>query len=104
VSRVERLSRDALTRWVVDYLEGRIFVSASVPERDHLKLLPLVFLPLGVCWSRLEERNMAPRTINGWPMFWSVSYLHREDWELAKRAILRARKREREAVQHLLDG
>jgi hypothetical protein len=120
VSRVERLSREALTAWIAEYLEGGIFVSASVPERDHLKLLPLVFLPigmgclrelgpegiadLGVCWARLDGRDMAPRTINGWPMFWSVNYLHREDWELARRAIVRARKLEREAVQQLLDA
>ena len=39
-------------------------------------------------------KDAGPRGINGFPMFFSLSVLHKEDWERVKAAILREQERE----------
>ena len=43
-----------------------------------------------------DVKDAFPRSINGYPMFHTVGALHRDDWERAKKAILKFQKMEQE--------
>jgi hypothetical protein len=46
---------------------------------------------IGVLWEWMSKAG--PRAINGYPTFFSVRLLHRDDWERARKAIIREQKR-----------
>jgi hypothetical protein len=83
-------TREELKKIAIEVVNGRIFTSLSV-DQDHL--LPLVFMPLallskedslklrnlpvedqpGIFYAPLEKAG--PRSINGLPIFWEVSWI-----------------------------
>ena len=76
--------------------QGTIFTEAMVRPSDR-SLLRMIFMPLmfselspevrgameksppGLCYARMNSRNMAPRSINGYPIFWSCAFLSKDD-------------------------
>lgn len=105
---IPRLPPEELKKFVIQYLAGDVFTSAQLPEKDS-DLLPMVFLPLalgaldsfsveackdiGVCWAYMRE-TVGTRSINGYPFFGSVRFMHKDDWARASAAILRERSRQ----------
>jgi hypothetical protein len=49
------------------------------------------FQNLGVIWEWMDKAG--PRAINGYPIFFSCRIMHAEDWNRAKRAIIREQER-----------
>lgn len=97
---VPRKSREELRKFVDDFVSGRIFSSAHLPPTDD-RLIGGVFLTAGLGgfseWT-LEElqqigiiyeylNQAGPRSINGYPCFFSLRVLHVEDWRIALVAI-----------------
>ncbi len=100
------MSDEALRTFVLDYLAGLIFASSSLPAGNP-QLVGQVFLPLicgglsaynpsslgniGLFYEYLSQS--LPREINGYPMFTSVRLMSREDWDRARKAIVREQER-----------
>lgn len=49
---------------------------------------------LGVIYARMSDAG--PRSINGYPCFFSCSFLHRLDWELVRKAINKEIERQKD--------
>lgn len=87
-----------LTRFVLDFCEGRIFASVQCRDASEARM---VFMPLalmspeqmedlrkadpGVFYEDIDKA--APRSINGMPCFFSFKTLSREEWSRAAAAI-----------------
>jgi hypothetical protein len=113
-SKVPHLDREALKKFVLDFLDGRIFVSAEVRE---MSLLPNIFMPIafgalagfteedtkevGLIWEYLDRAG--PRAINGYPIFSSCRIMHRDDWEKAHAAISKEIDRRKAAEASILE-
>lgn len=96
---MEPLTAEALKTLADDIRAGRIFTSAHIATHDNV--LGLVFMPLafmsaedretlrdvGMAYEYLDKAG--PRCINGYPMFFSVRLLSKEDTEKVF-AIIRA--------------
>ncbi len=86
------LSKEAVNQLALDLVDDKIYTDLHV---DNFDLIPQIFMPIalgalanvreedvkriGFCYSRIENRNMAPRTINGHPIFWSVNFVNADD-------------------------
>lgn len=95
---VERLPEDRLRAMVFDILEGRVFTSHQCDP----DLLSSVFMPiafgcladypkedieqLGTIYEYMQEAG--PRSINGFPMFFSCRFIHRDDWKIIAETIV----------------
>jgi hypothetical protein len=104
-----RLSDDDLREFIRDYLAGRIYTSAQIPEYE-MRNLAMVFMPLalgalaewsqaefgqiGIFWEYLDKAG--PRSINGMPGFFSFHMMHVEDWDRARKVIRREMRRSEE--------
>lgn len=101
-----KLTDDKLREFVDDFVSNRIFTTAHL--RDHeAQMIPMIFMPLGFgCFSKVQPDSLkiigviyesydkaGPRSINGFPMFFSFSMLHIDDWERAKVAIIKEQER-----------
>jgi hypothetical protein len=90
------LSDEQVKEFALGIIQGTIFTEIHVRPQDqqHLGLifLPLMFgelspevkgamekSPPGMCYARVNSRNMLPRSINGYPIFTSCAFLSRED-------------------------
>lgn len=94
----EPMSDDELRSFVNDLHSGLVFTSFHLDDRPEM--LPLVFMPialgafanwqqehveqLGVIWERMSERG--PRSINGYPVFFSMRLMKRDEWNRAHKA------------------
>jgi hypothetical protein len=101
-----RMTAQARAEFVQRYCDGAIFTAAQVPRENDL---PMVFMPLALGalagWPKkiveqigtiYESMHKAlPRSVNGLPIFGSMTLMHRDDWrkvqpmirkELARRA------------------
>jgi len=101
VRDIDRLSPEALAKFIEDVLADRIFTAHHIAAEDF-HLIPMVFMPLA--FLEKEERppsvqigtfyapyvDAMPRSLNGYPIFGSVAFLHEEDWNLATKEIKRA--------------
>ncbi len=97
----ERTAR--LKAFVVDYCSGRIFTSLHLSETE-LDILPMVFMPLAlgakvpedvvVVWEHLDKAG--PRSINGYPSFWSCHFMNKADYARVRPVIEAELKRRAE--------
>lgn len=105
-----RMTNDDLRKFVDDFCSGRIFTMHHLPEGSSSWLLSMVFLPLAFgAFQNFEKEDVdnigtiyediskaGPRCINGYPQFFSMFVMHKDDWARAAAAIERERKRRRE--------
>lgn len=105
---VPRMSQDERRKFVIDWLAGRVFTSAHVRDHGDLRMIfmPLGLFPvfanweeddlkkIGVIWEYTKEAG--PRSINGYPCFFSLRIMHREDWDRCAAAIDREQDRQQD--------
>lgn len=90
------LTDEEVKEFALGIIQGTIFTEAMVRPQDR-SLLGMIFMPLmfselspevrgameksppGICYARMNSRNMAGRSINGYPIFWSCAFLSRAD-------------------------
>jgi hypothetical protein len=93
-----RMSNDALKQFVLDYIDGKIFIIQQIKQPS---VVPMVFLPLamgalsgvpkevaleiGTVWEYWDQAG--PRGVNGYPMFTSCRFMWKGDWERAAAKI-----------------
>ena len=113
--KIPRMKEGDLAQFVIDYCDGKVFISLDV-KGDHL--LPMVFMVVALgAFSEWKEEDIAdigilwefwskagPRAINGYPMFTSAHYMHKDDWERARKAILRELDRRELSKKTILEG
>lgn len=88
---IPRLLEEELIKFIDDFSNGLIFTSNQVKDTSSLSM---VFMPLmmykfsesqindiGIIYAYLHTAG--PRYINGYPIFMSASFLHKEDWAIA---------------------
>ena len=96
------LPEEQVNQLALDLVDDKIYTDRHV---DNFDLIPQIFLPIalgalanvreedikriGFCYSRIENKNMAPRTVNGHPIFWSVAFVNQGD---AKKIMDKAEK------------
>lgn len=113
---LQRLDDAALATFVMEVCDGKIFTLHHIREHDRESMVPMVFMPValgafsgwygvdleqvGTIWEYLSEAG--PRAINGYPMFFSLRVMHKDDWARATRAIDRELER-RKTPQSVLD-
>ncbi len=104
--KLDRMPEDDLRKFVDDFVSGRIFTSAHI-RTEQASLLPMIFMPLALgAFSKVNPDSLSqigclyeyydkagPRSINGFPMFFSFHLLHVDDWERAKAAIEKEEER-----------
>jgi len=108
---VDRLSDDQLKSFIIDFVSGRIFTDLEISHvTGNNSLMTMIFMPLGFGaisdWSKDRIASIGriyeyfdaagPRAVNGFPMFTSVRFLHKEDWERVLPAIEKEAKRRSE--------
>jgi len=99
-----RLNDDELQEFISDFLKGRIFCSDQIAVKGDIGMvfLPIAFgaftrVPyeyieqMGIIFEYIEKAGN--KTINGMPVFMSMQILHKEDWKIAKAAIMEEEKR-----------
>lgn len=113
---IPTMPRKDLAKFVMDYCDGKVFTSAQVSEHS-LNLLPCIFMPLalgglqglydaevqriGLIWEYMSQAGY--RAINGYPTFLSCHLMHKDDWNTARKAILREMTRREKATESVLD-
>ena len=103
------MRREELKKLAIDIVEGRVFGTWNISSEEK-NLIPMIFLPLNFIderqFRRLKSRKIVhayehldragPRTVNGYPIFFSCKFLTRKDWKRVVRYIRRyKRMRER---------
>jgi hypothetical protein len=94
--RVQRLTYEALVRFVVDMVDGKILTAQQVVPFDDVGCVfpTLSFLheisvdarrEIGTFFEYCDRAAGTAR--NGQPSFQSVQFIHREDWFLARDMI-----------------
>ena len=99
------MRRTELKRLAVDIVEGKVFGTWNIPSEDR-NLVPLIFVPLCFIdekqFRKLKSRKVAhvyeylykagPRSVNGYPIFFSCRFLTRKDWKKVVRYIRRYKR------------
>lgn len=113
--KIGRMGKEQLVRFVEEYCDGsKIFTSADVREQDQLELI-FMCVALGA-FSKWSEENVkeigilyeywhlaGPRSINGYPIFFSMHIMHVEDWKKAQKAIANELLRRKERAKGIAD-
>jgi hypothetical protein len=68
----------------------------AIHERHITRARSRYFRDLGILWEWMHKAG--PRSVNGYPIFFSLRIMHREDWNRALKAIIREEKR-RESIE-----
>ena len=91
--RITRKSPEELKQLAIDIRAGKVFTDRHVPDEASSMMsrvfMPLMFMseeqiadlmkePIGLIYEYLD--NAGPRSINGYPGFFSMRILHRDDW------------------------
>ena len=79
------VGEEKLNQIAIDWADGKIFSDQQVPREEDL---PMVFMPaalgafegvhpkelekIGMVYEYMTDKTMAPRSVNGLPMFWSI--------------------------------
>jgi len=99
------LNDDELRAFVVDCLAGRIFTSSQARNIDVPRIFMVVAFGalskystksmenIGVLYEYMSEA--APRSINGYPIFFSMRILHKIDWEIALKMLVAEEQRQK---------
>jgi hypothetical protein len=89
-----RLTDDEIKEFAKGILDGRLFTSYHISQRemaDH-RLFGMIFMPVGLGGLRhynpekigaiVEWIDKAgPRSVNGYPIFFSCRVVHTDDWK-----------------------
>jgi hypothetical protein len=110
-----RISKKELREFIQAVIENRVFLSAQI-QNPNSRLVGSIFLPLclggfrgwtdrainniGVIYE-YYGKNQSPRSINGYPIFFSCRLLHKEDWALADRAIRKVTEAQQRALEEV---
>lgn len=102
---LESLPEETLKEFVRGFCDGRIFTSAQVSGDSQV--LGMVFMPLlfgalndleyssiGVVYEYLDKAG--PRSINGYPIFFSMRMMNVSDWAKCREVIDREMERREE--------
>jgi len=111
-----RMADEELAKFVLGVCDDKIFTMHHIPEGSRTNVGGMVFMPLtfgafggwfeaeleniGTVWEYMSEAG--PRSINGYPMFFSCRLMHTDDWKRACRAIDKELAR-RKAATSILD-
>jgi hypothetical protein len=97
---VPLMTEDQLREFVLGLSDCQIFTSRHIRPDDQDRLLGSVFLTVGLGaykdWTKEElepigalwewYRAAGPRSINGYPCFFSHRVIHKDDWARAHKA------------------
>lgn len=99
--RIPKMTDDQLRELVCAYVDRRIFTLHDIHPNSREHLAGMVFMPLalgafagyneaslkkiGTIYEYLDKAG--PRSINGYPIFFSLRIVHVKDWERALKAI-----------------
>lgn len=85
-----------LKQIAIDLFDGKIFCDQHIPPDSSLHTMPMVFMPIilgaldqytgdrkeiGMIFEYLDKAG--PRSINGYPNFFSMQILTQAEWEIA---------------------
>jgi hypothetical protein len=100
---VARMTDEYLKKFVRDYMGNDIFTHFQIKGGTPIEM---VFMPLafgatagftkakidtiGCIYARYSEGTF-PRAVNGYPIFGSCAFMHKDDWARAHAAITKAR-------------
>ena len=101
-----------LKKLAVDIVEGKVFGTWNIPSYDQ-HLVPLIFVPLSFMdakqLKKLKRRKVvhvyeyldkaAPKTVNGYPIFFSFRLLKKRDWKRLVRYVKRFEKMKKEFLE-----
>jgi len=101
------MSKEELRQFVDDLVSDRIFTSSHIRPNERQDMVATVFMPvalgafanwsdtgmanIGVLWEYTSKAG--PRCINGYPIFFSMHMVHKDDWAVAVEAAQRERER-----------
>ena len=104
---IERATDDELRKFVDDFVSSRIFTDRHIRPSDVVGTMSMIFMPIALgAFSKYEKESLkivgciyeymseaGPRSVNGYPIFFSMRFLHVEDWKRACKAIEREQER-----------
>jgi len=100
---------------IVDFCAGRIFTSQMITEEgEHwANMLRMIFIPIvlggladlseedtgdvGVFWEYADQAG--PRSINGYPIFFSMHIMHITDWQKVAPKITEMLKTQKQFIE-----
>ncbi len=97
-----RMPDDELRKFVNDFVSGKIYSMAHVPEGED-PVMPFMVLKMGgglpytdissvgMVYEYLDQAG--PRSCNGMPGFFSHRVMHKKDWERAFKSICEEERR-----------
>ena len=116
-------SQNELNQIALGIHNGHIFTDRHIREHDYVSVLPMIFLPMALLDKEglealrakkpelfFEELSKAgPRAINGYPTFFSMQYLDREEFDVVSRKLEEIKQAMRSVMAHnptpeVLDG
>lgn len=103
---VPRLEPDEINQMVIDLAQNRLVVASALPP----DMLPMVFMVLGLGGLRgldgeqigniVEHIDKAgPRSVNGYPTFFSCKVIHKDDWSVITERAIKAMNAFNEAIK-----
>jgi hypothetical protein len=112
---LEGAPKEELVRLVRGLCDGAVFTSAHLEAANQLNMLGMVFLPISLGGlSRMPKRDIekigvfyeyldkaGPMGISGYPCFFSVHILNKEDWEKVRVATKREDERRKVAEEEM---
>ena len=102
-----RMSEDDIKDTAEGLVKGRIFAASSAPPELWTAVFPIIALgglsdidPTTVGDIIEDISKAGPRSVNGYPVFFSCRVVHKDDWA----AILERAARAQEALDAALKG
>ncbi len=90
-SKYQGKKSQELKQLALDYVENKIFGSWDIPKTEKSNIIGMVFLPImfiekkdipkGLCHVYAYLKDAGPRSINGYPIFWSCSFLNKKEFQ-----------------------
>jgi hypothetical protein len=109
--------KEELAQLVMDLCDNKVFTSAHLTTEDQENMTPMVFMPLalgglaslpkreveqvGLIYEYLDKAGT--RGVNGYPCFFSMRVLNKEDWKKVHRACLNEMQRREASKASLMN-
>ena len=87
-------TNEEIRQLALDAFKGNIFFATMIPDKDQDHLLPSVFMPIMFAGEELLKKlfeldavpyeyfdKAGPRSVNGYPCFFSMYYLSGKDYD-----------------------
>lgn len=93
VTLLPRKTEEELEKLVQDIVTDKVFGSWQIPAGDERMIasvfMPLMFLESGEILKQVSHiyaplSEAAPRSVNGYPCFFSMTLIGHEDWEIVR--------------------